>query len=412
MKILIKKAKIVNPHSAHHGRTVDIFINKGKIESVKSSIAEIAGAKLIVSKNLHCSAAWLDIGTQIGEPGLEHREDIQSIAKAAKAGGYSTIAPFPNSVSPVQSKAAIKFIIDLAKANNFNILPIAAMSVDCAGQDISEMIDLSRSGAIAFSDGLKSAGNSGILYRALEYAKSFDGLIVQHSVDKHLAFEGQMHEGLTSTSLGVKGIPGIAETIALRRDIDLLQYTKSKLCLFGISSAEALKIIRESKRSSENLFATVAYLNLIKTDVDLTTFDSNLKVTPPLRGKKDRQDLVKAINDDTIDAIVSNHYPLDEEAKKLEFTYAHFGASGIETCFAALNTFCGHEIHLEKIVEKLSAGPRKILNISNPTFTVGDDADMTLFDPDYEWKFEKTLSKSLNNPFLGTSFKGKALMTI
>ena len=411
MKFLIKKAKVINSYSSHDGKTVDILINKGRIENIKGNIQELSGVKVIASKNLHVSAGWIDIGTQVGEPGLEHREDLLSISKAAKNGGYVAIAPFPSTLPVVQTKAAIKFLLDNKSNNGLTILPLAALSIDSNGNEITEMIDLHHSGAIAFTDGLKSVSHSGVLFRALEYVKSFDGLIIHHSFDKTLSGEGQMHEGETSTQLGMRGFPSIAETISVKRDIELLNYTNSRLCLYAISSSDAVRIIKETKKTNQNLSATAAYLNLIKTDTELHNFDSNLKVNPPLRSKKDRADLIRAINEDTIDAIVSNHYPLEEEAKKLEFTYAKFGASGIETCFSALNTFAYKEISLEKLIQKLTEGPRSILRLNQETMSIGSEANLTLFDPEVEWMFNTTASKSDNNPFLGKMLKGKVLAT-
>jgi dihydroorotase len=408
VKCLIKKVKVVDIHSKYHGRHVDILIVNSKIEEIKSSISPISGVKQIAADDLHCSISWLDIGSQIGEPGLEHRENINSAIDAALAGGYGSMAAFPNTLPVIQSKASIKYLTEKALERKYKIYPLAALSENTEGKEITEMIDLHRAGVVGYSDGLKSVQNAGLMARALEYVKSFDGLIINHAYDKTLCNDAQMHEGEMSTMLGMKGAPYLAESMMLKRDIDLLNYCNSKLCSYGISSAESVKLIKEAKKNGAKISCTVPYLNLVKTDNDLAQFDSNLKLQPPLRKKSDLAELVKGLKEDTIDAIVSNHCPIEEEGKKLEYPYAKFGASGIETVFSALNTHCP-QLDLETLIYKLSYGPRTILNIASEGIQVGAKADMTLFSPSIEWKFDSTKSKSKNNPFFGQYFKGKAI---
>lgn len=410
MKLLIQKAKIVDKNSPQNGEIVDIFISKGKIEKIAKDIALPGDIKTISSPNLHVSAGWLDIGCQIGEPGLEYRETLSSAIAAARVGGYTSLAPFPNTVPVLQHKAAINVLKEAAEEYKINIYPIAAATTDCKGENITEMYDLHKGGAYAFTDGLKSITHNAVLLNALNYVKSFDGLIIHFSQDGNLAHGGQMHEGKISTFLGMKGIPTIAETIILKRDLALVSYADSKLCVYGVSSADAVKILKEAK--NPKVSATVPYLNLINDDADLIDFNSNLKVSPPLRSKKDALELLKALKENTIQAIVSNHYPLDEEAKKLEFPYAKFGASGLETVFATINTFLQDKIDLALLIAKLSEGPRSILGIPQVEITEGANAELTLFDPSIEWNFNKTVSASQNNPYLGQSFIGKVLGTV
>ncbi len=390
---------------------MDLLIVNSKIEEIKSSINPIAGVRQIMADDMHVSISWLDIGTQIGEPGLEHRETLPTVIAAAKRGGFGSIASFPNTNPTIQTKSSIKYLLEKGQENKFKIYPIAALSEDTEGKEITEMIDLFHHGAIAFSDGLKSVQNAGLLARSLEYVKSFNGLIINHAFDKTLCNDAQLHEGEISTMLGMKGAPYISETLMVKRDIDLLQYCDSRICIYGISAAESVKLIKEAKKTRETLSCTVPYINLIKTDVDLLAFDSNLKVQPPLRKKSDLNELVKGLKDDTINAIVSNHYPIEEEGKKLEFTYAKFGASGIETLFSALNTYCP-QLELETLIEKITYGPRNILGIDSEGIQIGAKAELTLFSPSTEWKYENTLSKSKNNPFLGQVFKGKVIEVI
>lgn len=216
-----------------------------------------------------------------------------------------------------------------------------------------------------------------------------------------------MHEGEMSTMLGMRGMPSTAEVIGLKRDLDLLAYTQSRLCVYGITAAESVKILKEARKNPMGqLTSTVPYLNLIYTDKALEQFDTNLKVMPPLRKKSDQQELIKGLKEGTIDAIVSNHYPIEEEGKKLEFPYAKFGASGIETCFAACNTFVTG-LDLETLIDKLTYGPRAIMGIGSEGIVAGAPAHLTLFEPDTEFVFDESHSRSQNNPFLGKTLRGK-----
>lgn len=406
---MIKKVKVIDGPSKYHNKVVDILIVDSRIAEIKAGISPASPIKTIQGEDLHASISWLDIGTQVGEPGLEHREDWTTVSKAAKAGGYGAIAPFPNTQPSIQHKADIQYIKQRAKSQGIGVYPIASLSLDNQGAEIAEMYDLFTAGAVAFSDGLKSVSHAGLLARALEYVKPFEGLIIHYPSEKYLTQDAQMHEGEMSTLLGMKGMPSTAESIGLKRDLELLAYTQSRLCVYGLSSNEAVKILKEAKKSlAEKLTAAVPYLNLVYTDKEMDRFDSHLKVIPPLRKKSDQNELIKGLKDGVIDAIVSNHYPIEEEGKKLEFPYAKFGASGIETCFAACNTFVP-ALDMETLIYKLSYGPRSILGLTSEGIKAGSAAALTLFDPTAEWVFEESQSRSDNNPFLGKTLRGKVI---
>ncbi|MBK9688261.1 MAG: dihydroorotase [Saprospiraceae bacterium] len=402
--------KVIDGPSKYHNKVVDILILDSRIAEIKAGISPASPIKTIQGEDLHVSISWLDIGTQVGEPGLEHREDWTTVSKAAKAGGYGAIAPFPNTQPSIQHKADIQYIKQRAKSQGIGVYPIASLSIDNQGAEISEMYDLFTAGAAAFSDGLKSVSHAGLLARALEYVKPFEGLIIHFPSEKYLTQDAQMHEGEMSTLLGMKGMPSTAEAIGLKRDLELLAYTQSRLCVYGLSSYEAVKILKEAKKKAwqKKLTAAVPYLNLVYTDKEMERFDTHLKVMPPLRKKSDQNELIKALKDGVIDAIVSNHYPIEEEGKKLEFPYAKFGASGIETCFAACNTFVP-ALDLETLVDKLSYGPRSILGLTTEGIKAGSAAALTLFDPTAEWVFDESQSRSGNNPFLGKTLRGKVI---
>lgn len=405
MKLILKKAKIIDPHWNNEQGRFDILVKNGKIEKIASNI-DAPGYVIVASDNLYVSIGFLDIGTQIGEPGLEHREDIASITDAACAGGFTALAPFPNNDPTTHSKSEVLFLLKNTESSAINFYPIGAISKSTQGSDITEFIDMKRHGAIAFSDGAHSVSDAGLMLRALQYAKACDALIInhpsEHSIDQH----GQIHEGVVSVSLGLEGLPQMAESLGLGRDLQLASYAESKYCAYNISSSSAVKML---KKKGKNIRATVAYLNLIFEDKDLENFNSNLKIYPPLRSHRDRKALLKALKNDHIDAITSGHSPLEEELKKKSFAFADFGAIGIETTFPALLTRLKEHVGIEKIVEKLSLGPRNILGLPLPILKEGERANLCIFDPEIQWDYTKPKSKSKNSPFLGASFSGKVL---
>jgi dihydroorotase len=399
MIILIKNATILLSGNANHGKKMDILVEHGKISKVEHAI-QISADKVIEGKNLYCTIGLADIGTQSGEPGYEHRETIKSLADVAHAGGYTALITFPNTKPYIQTKAEIKYLKDKGKESGINIMPAGALSKDGQGQDIAEYIDMHQAGAVAFTDGLKSCNNSGLLLRAMQYVTHFSGTIIHHPKDEFLSHGGQMHEGIKSTELGLKGIPAEAEFTMLYRDLMLLEYSRSSMIAHAISSGKSVELIKNFRQQGNSLKSTVAYLNLCVNDSALDGFDTLYKVTPSIRTENDRVALVRGIADGTIDAIVSNHIPLDEDLKKLEFPYAAFGAGGLETAFCATIDTLKNEISLERLTECFTIGPRKILNLNIPDIKPGQSADICVFDTDDHWTFSRTSSLSPNNPFL------------
>jgi dihydroorotase len=413
MKYLIKDCKIIDKQSKLNGKRVDILIEKGKISDIRKGIKD-EKAKSIKGKNLCASVGWMDIGTHLGEPGYEHRETFESLANAALSGGYTDLATMPQSLPAIQSKAQIKNLISAGKSNGIDIHPLGALSNDLKGENITEFVDMHHGGAVGFTDGLKTVEKGGLLLRALQYVKSFDGVILHHPNDKSLSNEDLIHEGAVSTSMGMKGSPSLAEELTVYRDVQLNSYAESKLCIHLVSTSEAVTIIKSQKKKDPKITAGVSYLNLIKIDEDLATFDTNLKVKPLLRTAKDKRSLQKGLADDTLDYISSNHMPLETEKKHLEFPYATHGAIGLETAFAALNSFTTKNLELATLIDKLTTGPRNVLNIDTPTIEVGEMAKLTIFDPSATWTYEQSdvMSTSRNSPFIGYTFTGKVIATI
>ncbi|MBK9488962.1 MAG: dihydroorotase [Haliscomenobacter sp.] len=410
MNFLLRKATVIDSNSPYHGKVVDIFIEGDKITSIGSELKRKAD-QVIEIEGIHVSPGWVDIGVQVGDPGFEHREDLRSVSAAAASGGFTAIGAQPNTYPVVDGKTEVAYLVQHSRGKLVDILPIAAITAKCQGKDITEMIDMHHAGAIAFSDGNHAIADNGMILRALEYVKAFDGIVINQPLDRTLAFEGQMHEGVVSTSLGMKGIPNLAEDLMVQRDIYLTQYAESRLHLANLSSQFAVELVRRAKAKGLKISCSVAALNLAFDDRALVEFDSNYKVLPPLRSHEDIEALKQGLKDGTIDLIGSNHVPLEEEAKKLEFPYADFGAIGLETTYALVNTHLEGVLSQTELVEKLAINPRRIFNLEEITVREGAKANLTVFHPHQTWTFERShiFSKSGNSPLLGKRLKGKVI---
>ena len=407
MDLLIKNATIVDPGTSLTGKQMDVLISGGKIVQIGKGITSLK-AKEIKIKGLHISPGWLDVGVQTGDPGLEHREDLITVTNAAAAGGFTGIACYPNTDPVTDSKSGVLYLKQNSQDLPVDCYPIGALSAGCDGKDITELYDMHEAGACAFSDGNRSIQHAGLMLRGLLYVKAFDGLVINHPHDKTLSANGQMHEGYVSTTLGLRGISGLTEEIMVQRDIELAEYAQSKVHIANISTALSVEKIKKAKAKGIQVTTSVAALNLLFDDGVLSGFDSNFKVLPPLRSKNDIKALKKGLKDGTIDFITSNHVPLEEEAKKLEFPYATFGAIGLETSFAVANTALEKSLSLEDLVEKLSIQPRKTLGLPIVKIEEGTLANLSLFVPNTPWTVTKKdiRSRSENTPLIGHVLKG------
>lgn len=413
MQLLLKSVMIVNPGASHNGAKMDILITDGIIEKIGKRV-NAPDAVTVKEKNLHVSIGWMDIGAQICDPGLEHREDLESAAAAAVAGGYTAVACFPNTDPTVDNKSQVKYIIKNSKGGIVDFLPIGAVTSSCNGKDITEMYDMREAGAIAFSDGNKPLADNGMMLRALQYVTPFDGVIINHPHDIPTAHSGQMHEGFTSTTLGLKGIPSLSEELMVFRDLQLLEYSDSRLHIQNVSTANGVKLIKEAKKKGLKVTASVAALNLAFQDDALASFDTNMKVIPPLRESKDSKALIKGLKDGTIDCITSNHIPWNSESKDLEFLYAEFGAIGLGTTFGLCNKVLENDLSLETLITKLAQQPRIILQQEMPEIKKGAKANLSLFFPETEFTYEAEMiqSKSKNTSLIGETLKGKVFGTV
>ncbi len=413
MRLIIKNATLIFPDSGINGEKADIFIKDGKIELVGKSLAARQAQTLDV-KGACVSPGWLDIGAFTGDPGFEHRENFRSIAKAAAAGGYTALACLPNTLPTIHSKSEVEYVRNHSNGSLVEFLPIGAVSTDCKGKDITEMYDMHAAGAVAFSDGKKSVQDSGLLLRALLYVRPFNGVILNQPFDETVAPHGQMHEGAMSASLGLKGIPSLAEELMIRRDIFLAGYADSHLHIHNISSTGAVELVREAKSKGLKVTASAAAMNIACDDQELYDYDTNFKVMPPIRETSDFEALRQGLADGTIDCITSNHTPLDAEAKDLEFPFAEFGAIGLESAFGLSWMHLHKTMSISDFVEKIAIAPRRILSLPIPQIAPGEPANLTIFDPNLEWTFSRKdiFSISKNSPFIGWRMKGKVLAVI
>jgi dihydroorotase len=351
----------------------------------------------------------VDLGTQGGEPGLEHRESMDSLAKAAKAGGYSHLAISPE-LNPITDNAtAVKSLISLGESKHIQLLPIAAASVLMDGKNMTEMMDIAKAGAVGFSQGAQSDFPSDLMMRTLAYLKISQSLTITHPSQYSLIQNGQMHEGAISTLLGMRGYPAFLEKMSIEKNLNILRYTGGRLHFWGLSTADSIPLIKMAKEEGLEVSASVPINNLLFTEEALLDYDTNFKVLPPLRSEHDRRALLDGVKEGIIDCVVSAHQPWNTEAKEIEFPYAQFGSIGIQTVLSAYFTHLKMDIPWDAMLKALSENPRKIANLPPIQPIKGSYINFALFDPELDWVLneETNFSESKNASLWKKALKGK-----
>src|SRR5690554_215413 len=404
MNALLKSATIIDPKSDFNNQTVDILIENGVITEISKTLKNTKNIQEIDLDNLHVSQGWFDSSVSFGEPGYEERETIENGLKTAALSGFTSVALNPNSNPVIDCNSDVSFVKAKAEKHAVKLYPIGALTKESKGEDLAELFDMKNAGAIAFGDYEKPIENPNLLKIALQYARNFDGLILSFPQENKISGKGVMNEELTSTSIGLKGNPNMAEELQIVRDLFLLEYTEGKLHIPTISTAKSVQLIREAKQKNLNVSCSVAIHNLILTDENLTTFNTNFKVLPPLRTQEDITALIEGLKDGTIDMVTSDHNPIDIEHKKIEFDLAKYGTLGLESAFGILNK----HFTTKKAVAYLTKGKDRF-GVNYQAIAIGNKADLTLFNPNGVQKFtiDDIKSTSKNAIFLDYETKGK-----
>ncbi len=410
--ILIKNVTIVNPGTDLNGLKKDIFILKGVIKEIGDNI-NLDADQVISEESLHVSIGLFDLRTHIGDPGIETKEDIISGTNAAAKGGFTGIAVMPNTSPAIDNRSTIEYIINKSKDLLIDVYPMGSISKNLEGKELAELYDMKNAGAVAFFDDKQAIQNPSLLSKALLYTKGFNGLILSYANDTNINENGQINEGITSTMLGLKSIPHLAEEIQVSRDIFLSEYNNTSLHFASISSAKSVQLIKSAQQNNK-ITADIAAHQLFFTDQSLKDFESNFKVLPPFRLQKDIDALIEGLKDNTISIICSDHTPVEIEDKNREFNLAKFGIINLQTAFPSLLTKLVPLTNLELVIDKMAIQPRKLLNLTIPKIEENEQANLTLFIPNKKWKFTKEMivSKSKNSPFIDIEFTGKVIGVI
>jgi dihydroorotase len=418
MKLLIANGHLIDP-AANENTGMNVLIEDGKVSAwLRHGETAPADAEIFDATGLLVAPGFIDLHVHLREPGQEYKETIATGAEAAATGGFTSVCCMPNT-APINDNAAItRFIIEQAKRAGFaNVFPIGAITKASDGTELAEMGEMKTAGIVAVSDDGRPVPNAGMMRRALEYAKDFDLTVVDHCEDKSLSAGGVMHEGRMSLLLGLKGMPALAEDLDAVRDVLLAEATGAKIHIAHISTKGAIEAVRRARAKGLSVTCEVAPHHFSMTDEAVEGYDTNTKMSPPLRSREHLEAILEALKDGTIDAIATDHAPHHTDEKNLEFDRAPFGITGLETAIGLAFEKLVHTgtIDLQRLVELFSTNPARIFNLKNRgTLKTGSIADVTILDPDLKWTYRvsETKSKSKNSPFDGWQFTGAAIATI
>lgn len=415
MNLFIKGGRVIDP-SQNMDDKLDVLVENGLVKEIGKGLTVPVGVKTIDASDKFVVPGLIDMHVHLRDPGLEYKEDIVSGSKAAAAGGFTSVCCMPNTKPVIDNKAIASYIINKAKEEGFcNVFPIGSITYGLAGERMSEMGELKESGCVAVSDDGKPVNNSELMMRSMQYAAGIGIMVISHAEELELVGAGVMNEGFTSTELGLKGIPCVAEDIATAREVMLAEYTGSPVHIAHVSTRGAVRIIREAKVRGVKVTCETAPHYFTLTDDAVRGYNTNAKMNPPLREADDVAAIKEGLKDGTIDAIATDHAPHHLDEKDVEFNEAMNGIIGLETSLPlSLKLVEDGVLAINQLVEKMSYNPSKILGLKRGTIKAGSVADITIVDPAVEWMVEKEklVSKSKNSPFIGWKVKGAASATI
>lgn len=406
--LLLKSAKILDSESPYHLQTKDILVENGVITKIEDSIND-AAYRIINHKDLHVSNGFFDSSVSFGEPGYEERETLANGVTTARRSGFTSFLLNPNLNPVTDTNSAVKFLQQQIDKNLIDIKPIGALTKGFDGKHLAELYDMQMAGAVGFYDFKTSVTDANLFKIALQYVKSFGGLVFSYPQETSIAGKAQVNEDEFTTYIGLKGMPNLAEELQIARDLYILEYTGGKLHIPNISTKSSIRLIKQGKSKGLQVTCSVALPHLYFSSDYLKDFDSKYKIQPPLRTNKDIEALINAVKDGTIDMVTCDHEPIDEEHKALEFENASYGSIGLESAFSAMNALFG----VEKTSELLSK-TKTHFKMKSSKIEVNQPADLSLFNPNSEYKFQTDhiYSKSRNSIFLGENLKGKVIGSI
>ena len=406
MSLLLNSLVVLDPTSKYHNLLVNILVSSdGKISKISRKKINVKARKSIDCQKKKVTLGWMDFNANFCDPGFEYKEDLNSATNLSAKSGFTDVLISPDTNPVIQSKNDITYIKNKSKNDFCTIHASASITKNSEGKQMNDLIDLHKEGALAFSD--NKIENSELILNTLIYLKQFDGLYISRPQEKYLS-TGLVNDSINSNILGLKSIPNISETIAIERDLSLVEYSGGKIHFSGISTKESVELIRSAKKKGLKVTCDVPIYNLLLDDSKILDFDTNYKVYPPLRSKDDIKELFNGLNDGTIDVISSFHQPQDIDSKNCEFDKASFGIISIQTFYSNILEISRY-ISEDILIEKFTKNPRKILGLEIPKIEEGSYSLLTVLDEEGSWDYNETtnLSKSSNSPWMDWSLKGK-----